>query len=111
MGLSTHVLDLVSGMPARAVKVTLYLDSKKLVDATTNEDGRCTDFLGAKPLSKGSYQFVFHIGEYLKREHPNAVEQPFFDQIPINFMVSDTERSYHVPLLISPYGYSTYRGS
>ncbi|RIJ32995.1 hydroxyisourate hydrolase [Henriciella mobilis] len=107
MGLSTHILDLVTGMPAKGVKVSLSIDGEPAGESVTNDDGRCTDLLGARPLKAGVYRLVFHAGDYLGRSD----EPPFFDVIPIDFTVTDTERHYHVPLLLSPFGYSTYRGS
>lgn len=111
MGLSTHILNLVSGLPASGVKVSLSYEGELIADFTTNDDGRCADMLGGEPLKTGLYSLVFFAGDYLKTAEGSDMETPFFDRIPIDFVVSDTERHYHVPLLISPYGYSTYRGS
>lgn len=110
MSLSTHVLDLVTGRPAAAVRITLSFEGMEVGEGVTDSDGRCRSLLGDIPLKVGAYQLVFAAGEYLKRLHSNH-EAPFFEEIPVNFTVSDPDRHYHIPLLLSPYGYSTYRGS
>ncbi|MEM5517679.1 hydroxyisourate hydrolase [Henriciella sp. AS95] len=111
MGLSTHVLDLVTGQPARDVSVSVSLNGKEIKRDKTNDDGRCADLLDGGSLEKGIYKLTFQAGSYLRTTHPGEGEAPFFDVIDIQFTVSDTGRHYHVPLLLSPYGYSTYRGS
>ena len=111
MGLSTHVLDQVSGQPATGLEIDLLFEGKPLGSFATNDDGRVSDLLGATPLSTGTYTLVFSAGDYLKAAPHLDLDAPFFDRIQIDFTVSDTARHYHVPLLISPYGYSTYRGS
>jgi 5-hydroxyisourate hydrolase len=116
--LTTHVLDTAHGRPAAGVRVELYrLDGETatlLAKAVTNRDGR-TD----KPLAEGggfaagTYQMVFHIGEYFGREHFDAARRDagFLDAVPIRFHVADAGQRYHVPLLCSPWSYTTYRGS
>lgn len=111
MELSTHILDLVTGQPAKGVRVSLSFEGEPLGEAVTNDDGRCVNLLGDTPMKPGLYELVFHAGAYLKATQDALPDQPFFDDIPVRFVISGTERSYHVPLLISPYGYSTYRGS
>jgi 5-hydroxyisourate hydrolase len=104
--ISTHVLDLANGRPAAGVRIELFGPSRELLcSAVTNTDGR-TDapLLSADSIATGRYELLFHAGEYL----PTAT---FLDEIPIRFGVSDPHGNYHVPLLLSPYGYSTYRGS
>jgi 5-hydroxyisourate hydrolase len=114
--LSTHVLDTARGKPAAGVKIILYRISgqshRKIAEATTNADGRTDAALldGAKLLA-GTYELVFCAGDYLRASGQAGVGALFLDQIPIRFGVTDAEQHYHVPLLLSPFGYSTYRGS
>lgn len=107
--ISTHILDTTLGKPAAQVKVILELESTPgqwslLASEHTNSDGRIVFTAASRP---GNYRLVFGIEEYfrgLNREH-------FFKDVPVVFTISDTQRKYHVPLLLNPYGYSTYRGS
>lgn len=114
--LTTHVLDTARGMPAAAVKITLYRVSggrhEQIAQMMTNADGR-TDapMLGGGALQVGSYELVFSAGEYLRASGQADGEVLFLDEIPIRFGVPDAGAHYHVPLLISPFAYSTYRGS
>jgi 5-hydroxyisourate hydrolase len=114
--LSTHVLDTALGRPAAGVKIMLYRVSgeshKKLKEVVTNADGRTDSaLLTGDDLKLGQYELVFCAGDYL-RASGQAGEGPLFlDQIPIRFGVGDADGHYHVPLLISPFAYSTYRGS
>lgn len=112
--LTTHVLDTARGKPAAGVKIWLYRVSgnshKKIAEAVTNEDGR-TDAPMLSPLKAGSYELVFFAGDYLRETGQAAGEVLFLDQIPIRFGIDDADGHYHVPLLISPFAYSTYRGS
>jgi 5-hydroxyisourate hydrolase len=104
--ISTHVLDLAKGRPAAGVRIELFGPSgEPLCSAVTNIDGR-TDapLLNGDSIPTGRYELVFHAGEYLRTS-------AFLDEIPVRFGVSDPSGNYHVPLLLSPYGYSTYRGS
>ena len=110
--LTTHVLDTMSGLPARALKIDLFAvkngKSKRLGQFITNEDGRVdTPLLQGGDFTPGHYQLEFHAGDYLKHHRSSD----FLDIIPIRFHISDASRHYHVPLLLSAYGYSTYRGS
>jgi 5-hydroxyisourate hydrolase len=98
--LSTHVLDTAHGRPAAGVPVELRRDGAMLTSAVTDDDGRAR--FGA--VSTGAYELEFAVGEYFG-------EAPFLDRIPIRFTVSDADAHYHVPLLVSPWAYSTYRGS
>nr|WP_315834502.1 hydroxyisourate hydrolase [Bradyrhizobium prioritasuperba] len=114
--LTTHVLDTANGRPAarlRIVLVRLDGDSRVvLADTETNLDGRCdAPLLSAETMETGRYELLFHAGAYLRREHDALPEPAFLDEIPIRFGIANTNTHYHVPLLISPYGYSTYRGS
>ena len=114
--LSTHVLDTARGKPAAGVKIALYRvtgGARDLVTETvTNSDGR-TDapMLAGDDLTAGSYELVFHAGDYLRATGQASGDVLFLDQIPIRFGVPDARQHYHVPLLISPFAYSTYRGS
>lgn len=98
--ISTHVLNTAEGKPAAGVHIDLHRESDHIASATTNRNGR-TDapLLTADTLPTGVYELTFH------------VETAFYDRVSVRFRVSDPDSNYHVPLLISPYGYSTYRGS
>lgn len=114
--LSTHVLDTARGMPAAGVRITLYRvtgnSHKKIAEAVTNADGR-TDapMLQGHGFAAGVYELIFAAGDYLRGSGQATGEVLFLDQIPIRFGVTDAAAHYHVPLLISPFAYSTYRGS
>ncbi len=114
--LTTHVLDTARGMPAAGIKIALYRVSgnshRKIAEAETNADGR-TDapILPAGKFKAGQYELIFFCGAYLETAGLARGETKFLDQIPIRFGCDDEEAHYHVPLLLSPYGYSTYRGS
>jgi 5-hydroxyisourate hydrolase len=116
-GLTTHVLDTASGLPAEGLTIDLYrLDGdkrNKLKSVATNSDGRVDGgpMLIGETFVTGEYELVFHAGDYLRRRGVTLAEPAFLDVIPIRFGISDTTAHYHVPLLLSPYGYSTYRGS
>jgi 5-hydroxyisourate hydrolase len=108
--ISTHVLDLVSGDPAAGVAVTLFrLDAsgapQLLSELTTDADGRIRDLLQGATLTAGEYQLAFDVGGYADEE------EDFFQSIALALHVVDVQRSYHVPLLLSPFGMTTYRGS
>jgi len=110
--LSVHILDLQSGKPTAGVAVSLEQRDgqawRTLGNAVTDEQGRVRALYPAgKPIVKGVYRIVFNTGEHYAR-----LRQPtFFEQIPVEFKVDDTAQHYHIPLLLSPYGYSTYRGN
>ncbi len=116
-GLTTHVLDAAHGTPAEGLKIDLYrLDGEqrqKLKTVETNSDGRVDGgpLLIGDEFRKGHYELVFHAGDYLRRKGLDLPEPAFLDIIPIRFGIADEAGHYHVPLLLSPYSYSTYRGS
>jgi 2-oxo-4-hydroxy-4-carboxy-5-ureidoimidazoline decarboxylase len=113
--LSTHVLDTVSGRPAACVKIALYEIGASatglIAETVTNADGR-TDapLISGGPLRIGTYRLDFHVGEHFAAQGIGA-DPPFLDVVPIRFSVAEPESHYHVPLLVSPWAYSTYRGS
>lgn len=114
--LTTHVLDTARGCPAEGITILLYRVSgnshRKIGEAVTNDDGR-TDapILPKGKMKAGSYELIFQVGDYLRDNGLAEGETLFLNQIPIRFGVTDEAAHYHVPLLLSPYGYSTYRGS
>lgn len=114
--LTTHVLDTALGRPAAGLAVSLFrLEAggrRPLAETVTNADGR-TDrpILPAGDFAPGTYELVFHAGDYLRATGQAGAEPLFLDEIPIRFGLADAGAHYHVPLLLSPYGYATYRGS
>ncbi|MEC7795355.1 MAG: hydroxyisourate hydrolase [Pseudomonadota bacterium] len=114
--LTTHVLDTARGCPAQGIKIALYRVSgnshKKIAETVTNADGR-TDapILPADKFKPGTYELIFFAGDYLRATGQAEGEILFLDQVPIRFGMADPEAHYHVPLLLSPYVMSTYRGS
>ena len=116
-GLTTHVLDTALGKPAAGMKIDLYrLESygpKLLKSVVTNSDGRVDGgpMLIGDAFAAGGYELVFHAGDYLRATGQTLADPAFLDIVPIRFGIADTTAHYHVPLLISPWSYSTYRGS
>lgn len=104
--LSTHVLDISLGRPAKGIRVTLEQGAEILGTGVTDADGRVPEIKGAAPIRAGVYRLRFLIDEYFTA----AGREGFYTEITVNFRVGENEH-YHVPLLISPFGYSTYRGS
>ena len=106
--ITTHILDTARGCPAEGVAITLARHNgdgfETLAEGVTNSDGRVTDLLTPGALKPGRYLITFHVEAYLG-------EGAFFPEVPIHFRVKDTAQHYHVPLLLSPFGFSTYRGS
>jgi hydroxyisourate hydrolase len=106
-GLTTHVLDTMRGVPAAGMKIELWsLDqSKMLKTVQTNSDGRVDEpLLTGEQMKAGSYELIFFVGDYFG-------ERRFLDRVPVRFAISDAAAKYHVPLLVSPWAYSTYHGS
>lgn len=114
--LSTHVLDTARGMPAKGVKIELHrvhgARRAHVTTMVTNAGGR-TDapIISGERLETGVYELIFHAGDYLRGSGATLSEPPFLDLVVVRFGIAEPEGSYHVPLLLSPYGYSTYRGS
>src|SRR5687767_8910732 len=113
--LTTHVLDTSQGKPAAGLAISLYKDSRigpAAASAVTNADGRCErPLLDGDALTAGTYELVFEVGAYFDRLGLDLPQPKFLDQVVIRFGIADPAAHYHVPLLLSPYGYSTYRGS
>lgn len=111
MKLTTHVLDLATGRPAAGMVVALAdAGGRNVASARTNADGRVDPpLLEGAHFRHGVYELTFHVGDYF-REAGRKPQTPFLDLVPIRFVIAE-DRPYHVPLLVSPYGYSTYRGS
>jgi len=111
--LTTHVLDTVSGKPAAGLRIELRRienhTALSIKEIRTNQDGRSGEpLLAHGDLQRGSYELLFHVGEYFGKDDDGV---PFLDVVPLRFGVSDETAHYHVPLLVSPFSYSTYRGS
>ncbi len=112
--LTTHVLDTAAGAPAAGLTIELFrMDAgeTRVKVARTNSDGRVdTPLLEGDALTAGVYELRFHAGDYLRARHELPTPS-FLDVVPIRFGIAAPDEHYHVPLLLSPYGYSTYRGS
>jgi len=114
--LTTHVLDIARGKPAAGIAIRLYScsgDERLLLKSvTTNADGRTDEpLLQGHDLHAGGYELVFSAGDYHRAQKVALDSPPFLDKVVVRFGLSDPSANYHVPLLLSPYGYSTYRGS
>ena len=116
--LTTHVLDTALGQPAKGLRLTVWginnaADIKTaLKTVETNEDGRTDEpLLIDAEVQRGTYELTFDVGNYFARTGAKVSDPPFLDQIPIRFTIADPTQNYHVPLLVSPWSYSTYRGS
>jgi 5-hydroxyisourate hydrolase len=114
--LTTHVLDTARGCPAEGLRITLARvevgGRETLAEMLTNTDGRTPGpILPEGRFAVGSYELVFHAGDYLRATGQAGAAPLFLDEVPIRFGISDATAHYHVPLLLSPFGYSTYRGS
>ena len=115
--LSTHVLDTMNGCPAAGMKVTLQRVNEANVETiktlTLNHDGRNDGgpLLDASSMAVGCYRLVFEVADYFRGRGVELPEPPFIDAVPLDFGIADAQGHYHVPLLVSPWTYSTYRGS
>lgn len=114
--LSTHVLDTAHGCPAQGMKIELWLlegeDRTLITSARTNADGRTDQpLLAADEMKTGQYEIIFFVGDYFVARSPTLPKIRFLDHVPVRFGIADAGASYHVPLLCSPWAYSTYRGS
>lgn len=114
--LSTHVLDTMHGRPAAGVRGELYRiqgDGHTLLrQFDTNEDGRCNEpLLSGSAMQAGLYELVFHAGDYFLSQGVNLAQPCFVDQVVLRFGIANPAENYHVPLVVTPWAYSTYRGS
>lgn len=115
--LTTHVLDTATGRPAAGVALALHAigpdgAATLVAHRLTNADGRCDEpLLAGDAIKPGVYEIVFEIGDYFRKTGAALAEPAFLDRVPIRFGIADAGAHYHVPLLVSPYGFSTYRGS
>lgn len=121
--LTTHVLDTANGRPGADIRIDLYVldpspvpaappaTPRRLAVARTNTDGRCDRPLLEGPLPIGTYELHFAVGEYFARSGAALAEPRFLDTVVLRFGIADADAHYHVPLLVSPWSYSTYRGS
>ena len=114
--LTTHVLDTANGRPGAGIRITLYRNLGEryalVKDTVTNHDGRCdAPLLEGDAFSRGRYRLVFAAGEYFAGQGAPLPDPPFVDEVVLDFGVADATAHYHVPLLVSPWSYSTYRGS
>ncbi|MEJ6020692.1 hydroxyisourate hydrolase [Ramlibacter sp. PS4R-6] len=117
MGLSTHVLDTMHGCPARGMGVALYRtkgpDTTLVKRFVLDDDGRSAEgpLIEAAALEKGTYRLVFDVAAYFRSRGVALPQPPFLDVVALDFGIADPAQHYHVPLLVSPWSYSTYRGS
>lgn len=114
--LSTHVLDTANGCPAAGMQIQLWVlgeNARRLLKTVrTNSDGRTDQaLLGEGELMAGQYELVFFVGDYFAARASSQSKVPFLDRVPVRFGIADASSGYHVPLLVSPWAYSTYRGS
>ena len=113
--LSTHVLDITVGKPGVGVKVALYAvgpEGKVLLKSdVTNADGRCAPLLEGETMKAGKYELVFGAGDYFAQQGVDLPSPRFIDEVTLSFGIASVEQNYHVPLVVSPWAYSTYRGS
>ncbi|WP_018922802.1 hydroxyisourate hydrolase [Salsuginibacillus kocurii] len=115
-GLTTHILDLAHGKPAAGVEIELYrfniADHSLVTKTVTNADGRVdTPLLSKAEMTTGEYELLFHIGPYFTEQGVQQVEPPFLQKVAVRVHLLGEEDHYHVPLLVSPWGYQVYRGS
>jgi len=105
--LSTHILNTSNGLPAEGVKVTYRANGVIVASALTNSDGRVENLLNGAELTVGKHTLTFEVSSYFDAQK----QESFFSDINVDFLVNDLNRNYHVPLLLSPFSYTTYRGS
>ncbi len=115
MGLTTHVLDTANGCPAAGVSVALFQldndDRQLLLQTVTNADGRTDQpLMATEDFTAGQYELVFEVAEYFAGRGNQLDDPPFLDQVVLRFAIAHPDQHYHVPLLVSPWSYSTYRG-
>jgi 5-hydroxyisourate hydrolase len=111
-GLTTHVLDTAHGRPAAGVALRLWQGGQVLVETATNADGRCdAPLLSGEQLRAGAYRLEFEVGAYFRAQGVALPDPAFLETVVIDFGVAEPQAHYHVPLLVSPFGFSTYRGS
>ena len=104
---TTHILDLVTGRPSSGVSVALFFEGEQLAQSETDGDGRIVSWNSEFRLKRGRYRLEFDVGPWFKK----LGRATFYEEIQIAFLVNNVEEHFHVPLLLSPHGYSTYRGS
>ncbi len=114
--LTTHVLDAAAGKPARGLRLSLYRRENgeriHICDTATNNDGRApSPLMEGDGMAAGLYEIVFQAGEYLDAQGHDLPSPKFLDEVPIRFGIASVDENYHVPLLLSPFSFSTYRGS
>jgi 5-hydroxyisourate hydrolase len=115
--LTSHVLDVAHGRPAAGVRIDLAVlepdgRARPVATATTNADGRTpAPLLAGDAMTAGTYELTFHVGAYFSALGVPLADPPFLDRVPVRFAIADPAGHYHVPLLVSPWSYSTYRGS
>jgi len=114
--LTTHVLDLSCGLPARGMRIELHetglAGRRRLREAETDHNGSTgSALLEGEPLRIGRYELCFHVGDYFRRRGVDAADEPFLDVVPIVFGIAEPEGDYHVPITVTPWAYATYRGS
>jgi len=115
-GLTTHILDTTHGIPAGGVRIELFKYSggvrTRVREAISNDDGRTdSPMLSEEQCMPNIYELLFHMGDYFRKKGAELTDQPFFDIVSVRFTIHDHTQHFHVPLLASPWGYTTYRGS
>jgi len=115
-GLTTHILDTTHGIPAGGVRIELFKYSggvrTRVREAISNDDGRTdSPLLSAEQCMPNIYELLFYMGDYFRKKGAELTDQPFFDIVSVRFTIHDHTQHFHVPLLASPWGYTTYRGS
>ena len=112
--LTSHVLDVAAGTPAAGLRIELHELTpapRILAEVRTNQDGRCGALLEGTSMHAGRFSLTFHVAEYFRAKSVELPEPPFFDEVVVRFGIADPVQNYHVPLIVSPWSYSTYRGS